>query len=118
MAGFGNFEFVELRLGDKPQQRTFSGGFLFSENKHRGYNTYLRCIERDCPVRAKICGGYFSITSELPHNHMNNHEVTAEVAKAHGRLKMLARESSRPLRELHAEVLESVSLHLISCIFM
>lgn len=85
-------------------------GFLYSEYSHRGYNSYLKCIEKKCPVRAKVCEGFFIVTNAEKHNHANNHGVVAEVSKAYERLKLLARESSRPLLELHSEMLESVRL--------
>lgn len=109
-----NYKIINLADGkdaDKHYYLFEPEGCLYHVNKTKTNKKgeivkYLKCI--DCQCRATLKNGNISRTNEKLHNHVL-HIQAAEVEVVYEELKKKVIDSKRPVRELHTEMLRSVS---------
>lgn len=82
---------------------------LYAYYSKRGDVIFLKCIDDGCNCNGKISNGTFSRTNKLPHSHDDNHQEVANYLIAYERLRAMVKTDRRPVRELHQEVLGTLS---------
>lgn len=114
-----NFEELTLKIG-KSDRHFFSvqDKCLFNVNRIKKKKLkngqvkiviYLRCYEKTCKCSAKINDGVFiRINPEINHNH-RDHSARREYEKKLLEIKATILIDHRPVREIHREILQSLS---------
>ena len=77
------YRFIEINSGEYERRLLYRKGFLYSEySRHGGVAqgvAYLKCYEKDCPLRANLKHGIFTKSNRHPrHNHHNRHVHIAQ----------------------------------------
>jgi hypothetical protein len=84
-------------------------GIYKSDIHHQG-TTNFHCIHQQCKSRGKIKDNVFFRTNQETHQHDHSYSTQAEFELAMSKFKQLASTETKPLREIHSEITETLVL--------
>lgn len=105
-----DYKFIKLQNSTREKKLTLYKGFLFcSYSSNKSGIDYLRCNDRNCPVRAKLHHGRFLLTSAVTHNH-EDREDKARALEIYMQLKQDVLNSPDTTRQIFDEAIAGVRI--------